>query len=61
MISPIYQIEIKIPPSKNSKNLKECLRTDNKIGEFQLIGLIFTLGGTGDGIACNREDSVETF
>ncbi|XP_077212939.1 carbamoyl phosphate synthetase B [Tasmannia lanceolata] len=50
-------IGIKTPPSGIGTTLDECLEIANSIGEFPLIirpG--FTLGGTGGGIAYNKEE-----
>lgn len=52
-------IGIKTPPSGIGTTLEECLRIAGEI-EFPLIVRpAFTLGGTGGGIAYNREDLVE--
>ncbi|XP_028757065.1 carbamoyl-phosphate synthase large chain, chloroplastic-like [Neltuma alba] len=53
-------IGIKTPPSGIGKTLKECIEIANEIGEFPLIiRPAFTLGGTGGGIAYNREEFEE--
>ncbi|XP_015079077.1 carbamoyl-phosphate synthase large chain, chloroplastic [Solanum pennellii] len=50
-------IGIKTPPSGIGNTLEECFEIANKIGEFPLIiRPAFTLGGTGGGIAYNREE-----
>ena len=50
-------IGIKTPPSGIGTTLDECLEIANSIGEFPLIiRPAFTLGGTGGGIAYNREE-----
>ncbi|KAF8397637.1 hypothetical protein HHK36_016557 [Tetracentron sinense] len=50
-------IGIKTPPSGIGTTLEECLEIANSIGEFPLIiRPAFTLGGTGGGIAYNREE-----
>jgi len=53
-------IGIKTPPSGIGTTLEECLNIANEIGEYPLIVRpAFTLGGTGGGIAYNREDLLE--
>ena len=53
-------IGIKTPPSGIGTTLEECLSIANDIGEYPLIVRpAFTLGGTGGGIAYNREDLLE--
>jgi len=53
-------IGIKTPPSGIGTTLDECLSIANDIGEYPLIVRpAFTLGGTGGGIAYNREDLLE--
>lgn len=53
-------IGIKTPPSGIGTTLEECLRIAGEIGEYPVIVRpAFTLGGTGGGIAYNREDLVE--
>lgn len=50
-------IGIKTPPSGIGNTLEECFEIANNIGEFPLIiRPAFTLGGTGGGIAYNREE-----
>lgn len=50
-------IGIKTPPSGIGTTLEECIEISNSIGEFPLIiRPAFTLGGTGGGIAYNREE-----
>lgn len=50
-------IGIKTPPSGIAVTLEECIEIANSIGEFPLIiRPAFTLGGTGGGIAYNREE-----
>ncbi|KAF3791385.1 Carbamoyl-phosphate synthase large chain [Nymphaea thermarum] len=50
-------IGIKTPPSGIGTTLEECLEIAEWIGEFPLIiRPAFTLGGTGGGIAYNREE-----
>lgn len=50
-------IGIKTPPSGIGNTLEECFEIASKIGEFPLIiRPAFTLGGTGGGIAYNREE-----
>ncbi|KAI8573739.1 hypothetical protein RHMOL_Rhmol01G0299800 [Rhododendron molle] len=50
-------IGIKTPPSGIGNTLEECVEIANWIGEFPLIiRPAFTLGGTGGGIAYNREE-----
>jgi carbamoyl-phosphate synthase large subunit len=52
-------IGIKTPPSGTCSTLEECMQIANEI-EFPLIVRpAFTLGGTGGGIAYNREDLME--
>ncbi|XP_045799797.1 carbamoyl-phosphate synthase large chain, chloroplastic [Trifolium pratense] len=52
-------IGIKTPPSGTCSTLDECMQIANEI-EFPLIVRpAFTLGGTGGGIAYNREDLME--
>ncbi|AES67407.1 putative carbamoyl-phosphate synthase (glutamine-hydrolyzing) [Medicago truncatula] len=52
-------IGIKTPPSGTCSTLEECMQIANQI-EFPLIVRpAFTLGGTGGGIAYNREDLME--
>ncbi|KAE9587942.1 hypothetical protein Lal_00002698 [Lupinus albus] len=51
------RIGIKTPPSGIGTTLKDCMEIANEIGEFPLIiRPAFTLGGTGGGIAYNREE-----
>ncbi|KAK4286478.1 hypothetical protein QN277_003029 [Acacia crassicarpa] len=53
-------IGIKTPPSGIGTTLKECNEIAYEIGEFPLIiRPAFTLGGTGGGIAYNREEFEE--
>ncbi|KAL2346872.1 hypothetical protein Fmac_000872 [Flemingia macrophylla] len=53
-------IGIKTPPSGIGTTLDECIQISNRIGEFPVIVRpAFTLGGTGGGIAYNREDLVD--
>lgn len=53
-------IGIKTPPSGVGTTLKECFEIANEIGEFPLIiRPAYTLGGTGGGIAYNREEFEE--
>ncbi|KAE9585737.1 hypothetical protein Lal_00010191 [Lupinus albus] len=53
-------IGIKTPPSGTGTTLRECMEIANEIGEFPLIVRpAFTLGGTGGGIAYNREEFEE--
>nr|KYP58622.1 Carbamoyl-phosphate synthase large chain [Cajanus cajan] len=53
-------IGIKTPPSGIGTTLDECIQISNEIGEFPVIVRpAFTLGGTGGGIAYNREDLLE--
>ncbi|KAM0999689.1 hypothetical protein EV2_006643 [Malus domestica] len=50
-------IGVKTPPSGIATTLEECIQIANEIGEFPLIiRPAFTLGGTGGGIAYNREE-----
>ncbi|OVA14286.1 Carbamoyl-phosphate synthetase large subunit-like [Macleaya cordata] len=50
-------IGIKTPPSGIGNTLDECIEIGNSIGEFPLIiRPAFTLGGTGGGIAYNKEE-----
>ncbi|MCD7454189.1 hypothetical protein HAX54_023903 [Datura stramonium] len=50
-------IGIKTPPSGIGNTLEECFEIASQIGEFPLIiRPAFTLGGTGGGIAYNREE-----
>ncbi|XP_047979189.1 carbamoyl-phosphate synthase large chain, chloroplastic-like [Salvia hispanica] len=50
-------IGLKTPPSGIGTTLEECFEIANWIGEFPLIiRPAFTLGGTGGGIAYNREE-----
>lgn len=50
-------IGIKTPPSGIGTTLEQCFQIANSIGEFPLIiRPAFTLGGTGGGIAYNREE-----
>lgn len=50
-------IGIKTPPSGIATTLDECIEIANLIGDFPLIiRPAFTLGGTGGGIAYNREE-----
>ncbi|XAR60476.1 Carbamoyl-phosphate synthase (glutamine-hydrolyzing) [Bertholletia excelsa] len=50
-------IGIKTPPSGIGTTLEECIDIANLIGEFPLIiRPAFTLGGTGGGIAYNKEE-----
>lgn len=50
-------IGVKTPPSGIGTTLDECMEIANSIGEFPLIiRPAFTLGGTGGGIAYNREE-----
>lgn len=50
-------IGLKTPPSGIGTTLEECIDIANLIGEFPLIiRPAFTLGGTGGGIAYNREE-----
>ncbi|OIT21799.1 PREDICTED: carbamoyl-phosphate synthase large chain, chloroplastic-like [Nicotiana attenuata] len=50
-------IGIKTPPSGIGNTLEECIEIASEIGEFPLIiRPAFTLGGTGGGIAYNREE-----
>lgn len=50
-------IGLKTPPSGIGTTMEECLDIANSIGEFPLIiRPAFTLGGTGGGIAYNREE-----
>ena len=50
-------IGIKTPPSGIGTTLDECIEIASKIGEFPLIiRPAFTLGGTGGGIAYNKEE-----
>ncbi|KAL4192503.1 hypothetical protein AMTRI_Chr06g172320 [Amborella trichopoda] len=50
-------IGLKTPPSGIGTTLEDCLDIANFIGEFPLIiRPAFTLGGTGGGIAYNREE-----
>lgn len=50
-------IGIKTPPSGIGNTLDECIEIANEIGEFPLIiRPAFTLGGTGGGIAYNKEE-----
>ncbi|KAI4322225.1 hypothetical protein L6164_021936 [Bauhinia variegata] len=53
-------IGIKTPPSGIGTTLEECINIADEIGEFPLIiRPAFTLGGTGGGIAYNREEFEE--
>ncbi|RZC59039.1 hypothetical protein C5167_006344 [Papaver somniferum] len=53
-------IGIKTPPSGIGNTLEECFEIAKEIGEFPLIiRPAFTLGGTGGGIAYNREEFEE--
>ncbi|XP_004289596.1 PREDICTED: carbamoyl-phosphate synthase large chain, chloroplastic [Fragaria vesca subsp. vesca] len=50
-------IGIKTPPSGVANTLEECIEIAKEIGEFPLIiRPAFTLGGTGGGIAYNKEE-----
>ncbi|RAL50455.1 hypothetical protein DM860_016922 [Cuscuta australis] len=50
-------IGLKTPPSGIGTTLEECLEIANSIGEFPLIiRPAFTLGGTGGGIAYNKDE-----
>ncbi|XP_050388057.1 carbamoyl-phosphate synthase large chain, chloroplastic [Argentina anserina] len=50
-------IGIKTPPSGIANTLEECVEIAKEIGEFPLIiRPAFTLGGTGGGIAYNKEE-----
>ncbi|OAY51672.1 carbamoyl-phosphate synthase large chain, chloroplastic [Manihot esculenta] len=50
-------IGLKTPPSGVGNTLDECIEIANEIGEFPLIiRPAFTLGGTGGGIAYNKEE-----
>lgn len=50
-------IGIKTPPSGIGTTLEECIEIASEIGEFPLIiRPAFTLGGTGGGIAYNKEE-----
>ncbi|KAL6504491.1 hypothetical protein OROGR_026414 [Orobanche gracilis] len=50
-------IGLKTPPSGIGTTMEECVDIANSIGEFPLIiRPAFTLGGTGGGIAYNREE-----
>ncbi|PRQ19618.1 putative carbamoyl-phosphate synthase (glutamine-hydrolyzing) [Rosa chinensis] len=50
-------IGIKTPPSGIANTYEECVEIANEIGEFPLIiRPAFTLGGTGGGIAYNKEE-----
>lgn len=50
-------IGIKTPPSGIGTTIEECLEIAKEIGEFPLIiRPAFTLGGTGGGIAYNKEE-----
>lgn len=50
-------IGLKTPPSGIGTTLDECIEIANEIGEFPLIiRPAFTLGGTGGGIAYNKEE-----
>lgn len=50
-------IGVKTPPSGIGNTLDECISIANEIGEFPLIiRPAFTLGGTGGGIAYNKEE-----
>ncbi|GMH28451.1 hypothetical protein Nepgr_030294 [Nepenthes gracilis] len=50
-------IGMKIPPSGTGTTLEECVEIAKEIGEFPLIiRPAFTLGGTGGGIAYNKEE-----
>lgn len=51
------KIGVKSPPSGIATNLEDCFKIAESIGEFPLIiRPAFTLGGTGGGIAYNREE-----
>ncbi|KAJ4830138.1 hypothetical protein Tsubulata_019923, partial [Turnera subulata] len=51
------RIGVNTPPSGIGNTLDECIEIANRIGEFPLIiRPAFTLGGTGGGIAYNREE-----
>ncbi|XP_058078019.1 carbamoyl-phosphate synthase large chain, chloroplastic [Magnolia sinica] len=53
----MQNIGIKTPPSGIGTTMEECLKIANSIGDFPLIiRPAFTLGGTGGGIAYNREE-----
>ncbi|KAK4483532.1 hypothetical protein RD792_010729 [Penstemon davidsonii] len=50
-------VGLKTPPSGIGTTMEECVDIANSIGEFPLIiRPAFTLGGTGGGIAYNREE-----
>ncbi|KAK4795892.1 hypothetical protein SAY86_028218 [Trapa natans] len=50
-------IGLKTPPSGIGTTMEECIEISSKIGEFPLIiRPAFTLGGTGGGIAYNKEE-----
>ncbi|KAE9600617.1 hypothetical protein Lal_00045965 [Lupinus albus] len=54
------RIGIKTSPSGIGTTMRECMEIANEIGEFPLIiRPAFTLGGTGGGIAYNREEFEE--
>ncbi|KAL1323624.1 hypothetical protein HN51_033905 [Arachis hypogaea] len=54
------KIGIKTPPSGIGTTIRECMEIADEIGEFPLIVRpAFTLGGTGGGIAYNREEFEE--
>lgn len=51
------KIGVKSPPSGIATNLEDCFKIAESIGEYPLIiRPAFTLGGTGGGIAYNREE-----
>ncbi|GAB2220130.1 hypothetical protein Droror1_Dr00007773 [Drosera rotundifolia] len=51
------RIGLKTPPSGIGTTIEECIEIAGRIGEFPLIiRPAFTLGGTGGGIAYNREE-----
>ncbi|MQL83392.1 hypothetical protein Taro_015890 [Colocasia esculenta] len=53
----MHSIGLKTPPSGIGTTMEECLAIAYSIGEFPLIiRPAFTLGGTGGGIAYNREE-----
>ncbi|EFJ17598.1 hypothetical protein SELMODRAFT_420859 [Selaginella moellendorffii] len=53
----MQKIGVKTPPSGIATTLEECFQIAETIGEFPLIiRPAFTLGGTGGGIAYNREE-----
>jgi len=56
----MLRIGLDVPKSALVNNLKDGLEFANKIGFPVIIRPSFTLGGTGGGIAYNREELLQT-